>query len=211
MKKIPYLIVAIIGNGLGSAIMFRTHVGMSAWGTSAANVSYALDITPGMAFIVVSVVFYVVSIVIRKRFVPLEMLLSMLFLLGFSGVLDFFVGVLPDFGVMRLFIRVAINFGGLLILMFSIALHIKVNLAVHPMDVFLKTMQEDVFKNVARGTYVAYGCAFLVAIVFGLIDGEIHDVGIGTVMTLMLGGAIMGFYDRTILKSFGKEQNHVSD
>lgn len=199
MKKAFYLLLAIIGNGIGSAIMFQTHLGMSAWGASASNVSLFLGITPGIAFLLVSVLFYVIAILVRKEFVLKDCLLSTVFLLSFSFLLDLFISVLPDFSTLSLALKVLINFLGMVILLGSISLHLKVNIAVHPMDVFLKTMQEVVFKNVANGTYFAYTCAFIIAITFGLLAGGIRDIGIGTVLTLATGGLIMAFFDKYVM------------
>lgn len=199
MKKATYLLAAVIGNGFGSAIMFQTHLGMSAYGASASNVSLFFGISPGFAFIVLSALFYVVAILVRKRFVFHEFVLSTLFLLTFSFLLDLFILLLPDFTNYPLYLKLIINLAGMLILLFSISLHLHVNIAVHPMDVFLRTMQLNVFKDVANGTYFSYFCAFTIAIIFGLLAGGIRDIGIGTVMTLVTSGLIMALYDKYII------------
>ena len=199
MKKTFYLVLAIIGNGLGSAIMFQTHLGMSAWGASASNVSLFFGITPGVSFIAVSALFYIIAIVVRKKFVWSQFFLSMIFLVSFSVVLDLFILWLPEFTSLHLAWKVLINILGMLILLGSISLHLYVDIAVHPMDVFLQTMQKNVFKNVLNGTYFAYSCAFVIAITFGLLAGGIRDIGSGTVLTLTLGGLVMAFYDKYVI------------
>jgi len=199
MKKIGYLILAIIGNGLGSALMFQTHLGMSAWGASASNVSLFFHITPGASFIIISVVFYITAVLVRKKFVWRDFILSTIFLVSFSLVLDLFILILPDFTTLNMVYKLGLNIIGMLILLGAISLHLFVNIAVHPMDVFLQTMQKNVFKNVLYGTYFAYSCAFIIAIVFGLLSGGIRDIGIGTVLTLTLGGLVMAFYDKYII------------
>jgi uncharacterized membrane protein YczE len=196
MKKAGYLLFAILGNGFGSALMYQTHQGMSAWGASAANLSRFLSITPGLAFLIISAFFYTIAMVLRRKFVLKETILSILFLLSFSTVLDATIYLLPSFESYAFIVLLLINVIGLGLLLLSISVHIKINIAVHPMDVYLKVLQEDVFKSVTIGTYAAYASAFLVAIGFGLLAGGITDIGIGTVLTILCGGLIMGLYDK---------------
>jgi uncharacterized membrane protein YczE len=89
----------------------------------------------------------------------------------------------------------------MLILLFSIALHLKVKIAVHPLDVFLGVLQ-DHFNSVKKGTYLTYLCAFFVATFFGIIYGRIEAIQIGTVITITSSGFVMDFYNRTILQKW---------
>ncbi|MGD9909878.1 MAG: DUF6198 family protein [Candidatus Izemoplasmatales bacterium] len=200
--KISLLFVAILCNGLGSAITYQTKLGMSAYGASAANISnYLPGVTPGIAFILISAVMYIAAVLIHKKITWIDFLGSLLFLLLFSSVLDLFIMIIPQMEFWPLVLRVLMNIIGLLILLLGIAVHLKVNIAVHPMDVFLKVMQEDVFKSVVKGTYFSYGLAFIIAIIFGLLNGQITDIGFGTLFILTLGGVIMSFYNRFVLKN----------
>lgn len=175
--------------------MLQTNLGASAWGAAATNVSRFFDITEGLGFLVVSLVFYGIAIVLRKSFVLWDALWSLGFLLSFSTLLDGFLWLIPDLSSLELWSRIGLNVLGLLVLLYSIALHLRLNIAVHPMDVFLQTMQQQLH-NVTLGTYLAYAMAFAVAVTFGLFAGGISDIGIGTVLLLGLGGTIMGLYDK---------------
>lgn len=195
MKKIVFLTIAILGNGFGSALMFQTGLGMSAWGAASSNVASYFNISLGSSFLFISEVFYIIALLIMRRFNLIEIGLSTLFLFSFSIILDVFVGILPTMTEFGLVDKIAVNVVGMVILLGSISLHLKVNLAVHPLDVFLKAMQTKVFKDVIRGTYFAYTCAFSIAVVFGSLSGNIESIGIGTVLILVFGGYVMGIYD----------------
>ena len=210
MKQLGLLLLAAVGNGLGSAIMFETHIGMSAWGSAASNMSLFFGMSPGVAFIHISIWFYLIAVILNKTIVLRDMFLSMAFLIAFSGLMDGFIALIPDLTSMSMVSRIALNILGMLILLGSISLHLHINLAVHPMDVFLKAMQ-DRFDNVAIGTYLAYGSAFLVAVVFGILAGGIRDIGIGTALILVLGGVIMHGYDKVIFSKWKDTTTHVSD
>jgi uncharacterized membrane protein YczE len=209
MKRYIWLLIVVLGNGLGSALMFQTHLGMSAWGAAASNVSLFFGITPGTAFVFVSIVFYLLAILLTGPVRLFDAGLSMLFLMTFSLLLDGFITLIPDLSSSTIMVRLGWNIVGMLILLASISLHLKINLCVHPMDVYLRSVQIRV-KSVTFGTYLAYASAFLVAIVFGLLAGTIRDIGIGTALLLLFGGVIMGGYDRYLLSSW-EGSSHVSD
>lgn len=209
MKQAYLLIIAVLGNGLGSALMFQTHLGMSAWGAAASNVSLFFDISPGTAFVLVSLLFYLIAIALRGSVKLLDTFLSMVFLVTFSLLLDGFIALLPDLSSQSLLLRLCWNILGMLILLGSISLHLKVNLFVHPMDVYLQAVQERL-QNVTRGTYIAYGTAFFIAVIFGLLAGNIRDIGIGTALLLVFGGMIMGWYDKQLFRRM-EGTNHDSN
>lgn len=198
MRTVIYLVIAITGNALGTALMANSSLGMTAWGSSASNVGSYFHLSIGLGFIILSVLFYGVSIIIRKKFDFIEFIESTIFLLSFSFLADAFINLLPSFIELNMVYRVMINILGMMILLFSIAVHIRLHRFVHPMDVFLSTIQ-DKLKSISKGTYFAYFVGFSIAIIFGLLSGEIKDIGFGTVMTLLSSGLVMKYYNKWIL------------
>lgn len=199
IRKIFYLLIAVIGNALGTALMTNTDLGLTAWGSAAKNFANNINISFGTGFIILAIAFYLIATLIRKKIVIIETLLSFAFLVSFGLLSDLFIATIPSMVELHLVLRILINFLGLTILIFSIALHLKVLIAVHPCDVFLYQMQQ-VFKNDALGTYFTYFIAFAIAITFGLLNGRIQGIGIGTVLTLLVSGAMIRFFNQTILK-----------
>lgn len=198
-KKLFYLFIAVIGNALGTALMTNTDLGLTAWGSAAKNFSNYVSISFGTGFIILAIAFYFVASFIRKKIVIQETLLSFAFLVSFGLLSDLFIAIIPSMVELHLVLRILINFFGLTILIFAIALHLKVLIAVHPCDVFLYQMQK-VFKNDAIGTYFTYFTAFSIAIIFGLLTGRINGIGIGTALTLLLSGGMIRLFNQTILK-----------
>ncbi|PAT01426.1 hypothetical protein CI105_06845 [Candidatus Izimaplasma bacterium ZiA1] len=187
------MIIAVTGNALGTAIMSQTGLGMTAWGSSSSNLAAYFNISLGTGFIVLSAFFYTIAVIIRKKIIIKEMIFSTVFLLSFGYLVNIFLLFIPDFRDLNIIVNFLINIVGLLILLFAIAVHLKVNFAVHPMDVYLKTINEK-FNSVIKGTYFSYISAFLVAIVFGLLNGEIQNIGIGTFNTIAFSGIVLNFY-----------------
>jgi uncharacterized membrane protein YczE len=198
MKKLLYLIIAVIGNALGTALMSETRLGMTAWGSGVKNFSYFFNISLGVGFVILSIFFNVLANIIRRKINVMEFIQSFLFLFTFGFLTDFFIALLPSLGDFSLLIRLCINTLGLIILLFSIALHLRVNLAVHPMDVFLSVIQKKL-NSVSKGTYFVYAIAFSIAILFGVLNHQILGIGIGTINTLLLSGIIMDFFDKKIV------------
>jgi uncharacterized membrane protein YczE len=133
-----------------------------------------------------------------RSFKIVDILLSLGFLVSFGMLSDLFIGWLELIKTIPLVIRIGINFVGLSILLFSIALHLKILIAVHPCDVFLYEMQVRL-KSDLWGTYVTYAMAFLIAIIFGLLSGAVSGIGLGTITTVTLSGAMIRFYNKTFL------------
>lgn len=196
-KRLELLGYAVLFNALGTAMMAESNMGMSAWGTAAINLSNYLGISLGLAFNIVAIVFYILALVIMRRFSWKEALLSFGFSLSFGLFSDIFMYMIPDIPQSMLLVRSIVNIIGLLVLLFGIAIHLRINLAVHPMDVYLGSVQKA-FGSIAKGTYVAYFSAFLVAAVFGYLAGGIVGVGFGTINTLLFGGIILNYYDKKL-------------
>ncbi len=199
MKRKYLMVIAIIGNAFGTALMANTNLGLSVWGSVAFGVKEFYGIGLGSAFLGLSVLFYIVAVILYKNFNLKACLESFAFAIGFGTFTDFFVKVLPDLSQSSLLLRTSTNFLGLAILMFAIACHLKVNRAVHPMDVFLDSVQKKL-NSVMKGSYVAYFSAFILTIIFSLLNHKISGVGFGTLMTLLVAGLMLDYYDKKILR-----------
>ncbi len=105
---------------------------------------------------------------------------------------------MPDLSNLNYAFMLLINVFGMLILMFSIAVHIRLHRFVHPMDIFLYVIQKKL-KSISKGTYLAYLIGFGIAITCGLLNGGITDIGIGTIITLASSGLVMKYYNKWIL------------
>lgn len=209
MKQLGLLLIAVCGNAFGLALMLETDLGASVWGSAVSNISAFFSITEGVSMIVMSLVFYAIAVLIQQTVSLLDAAMSIAFLVTYGTLLNGFIYLIPNLSELSVIILILLNVVGMLILLFSISLHLHVNRAVHPLDVYMRALQRA-FKNVGIGTYVTYGSAFLVAIVFGLLHGTISDIGIGTVMVILFGGAIMEVYDR-LLFAKGREEANVPD
>lgn len=200
MKKILVLVIAVVLNALGQSLMAQTEFGMTAWGMASVNLNAYLNITLGTAFVILSVGSYIVATLLRRRFLYKEMIESFLFLFFFGAFTDVFIYLIPNMSLEPVFTRFLVNFTGLLILLFSISLHLKVNRAIHPMDVYLREIQTKV-KSIRYGTYIAYGSAFVIGTLFGILNKELLGINIGTIYTLLLSGLIFDFYSNHLLKN----------
>jgi len=62
IRKLPYLLLSVLGNALGTALMINSHFGLTAWGSAAFNFGKFLDVTFGTAFIILALFFFVMAI-----------------------------------------------------------------------------------------------------------------------------------------------------
>ncbi len=197
-KKLVYLMISVLGNALGTALMVNSDMGLTAWGSAAFNLGTFFHLSFGTAFILLALFFFGIAIALSRRFHLLDIILSLGFLVSFGMLSDVFIGWLSFIKSWDLVFRVIMNFFGLCILLYAIALHLKILIAVHPCDVFLYQMQVRL-KSDFWGTNLTYGIAFGIAIAFGLFSGAISGIGLGTIMTVTLSGAIIRLFNRTLL------------
>jgi len=199
MKKLFYLSVAILCNAVGIGLMTKSEMGMTVWGSSAFSVSEYFSISLGLSFFIISVIFYLAGAVIVKRINFFKMLQSFVFAILYGLLLDQLLLLTSDILVSSLVMRLIVNVSGLLILLFGITIHIRLGIAVHPMDVYLYSLHEST-GSVKKGTYIAYFSAFSIVIIFSLLSGRILGVGVGTILTLAFGGMIMYYMDKLVTK-----------
>jgi uncharacterized membrane protein YczE len=200
-RKLFFLFCSVLGNALGTALMTNTNLGLTAWGSAAKNFANFSDITFGTAFIILALVFYLIAIMMKKKINIYDTLMSLGFLVSFGLLSDLLIALIPNMIDLGIGIRILINLLGLSILLFSIALHLKILIAVHPCDVFLYEMQV-VCKNDAIGTYLTYFIAIMIAIGFGLLNRGIAGIGIGTIATICFSGAMIRLFNQSIFKNF---------
>ncbi|XMB86546.1 DUF6198 family protein [Mycoplasmatota bacterium WC44] len=197
MRNIKYLIISVLFNAFGTAMMANSELGLSAWGAGATNIANYYSLSLGAAFNIIAVLSYIVAIIILRRFNLKEAVMSFVFAFSFGFFVDLFMYMLPDFGLSSLLIRVIVNIVGLSVMSFGIAVHLRINLAVHPMDVYLGAVQKA-FKSIAIGTYFVYGTVFIVALIYGYLYGDIQGIGIGTINTILFAGLILKYYDKVL-------------
>jgi uncharacterized membrane protein YczE len=57
-------------------------------------------------------------------------------------------------------------------------------------------------KHDALGTYLTYGIAIMIAIIFGLLNDNITGIGIGTLITISFSGAMIRFFQQKSIKKY---------
>lgn len=199
MKKGLYLIFALLFNSLGTAFMLKSNLGMTVWGGTALSASRFFGVSFGMGFLILSFLFYGIAVYFSRDFKLPKAILAFLSMYLYGIMSDYFISIVPDLTHLSFSVRLLIDFIGLLILNLGIAIHIKIDLALFPLDVYLAVMQK-VFKSIRNGTYFTYFSAFLVFLILSYFNGDLAGLGLGTIMTLTFSGVNMDLYDRYIIK-----------
>jgi len=198
MKKIKLLMIAIFFNAIGTGLMSFSDLGLSIAGAFAANFANFANISLGLSFNVLSLFFYFIAVLIYRKFNIKEFIYSFSFSLLFGLIMDNFLMLLNGVTITSLYIKMIINVIGFLILFYGVAVHLYINTAVHPLDVFLKAVQEKF--TIKSGTYITYSIFFICSLVFGFLDGQIFGISIGTINTLIFSGVTIGYFTTHISK-----------
>ena len=105
MRRFWQLSIAVLGNALGTALMDSSNMGLTAWGIGAKNLSLYFDVSLGFGFIILSIFFYSISVIIRKKFILREFIESFAFLFAFSIFTNYFATIMPDIRSWNFIIR----------------------------------------------------------------------------------------------------------
>lgn len=187
-----YLALAILLNAVGTAFMSKSNLGMTVWGGTSYATSLYFGVSLGVGFVILAVVFYAIAVLLDKKIDLVNAAISFINLLLFGLLSDFFIWLFPSAWFDTL--PIVWNLVGLAILNLGIAVHLRINLFVFPLDYYLGVMQRTL-KSVAKGTYVAYFSAFIVYLLLGYLNQGYFGFGYGTIFTLTLSGANMALYD----------------
>lgn len=200
--RIFWMIVSVIINALGVAMITTTNLG-TVPATSISNVlgiAYAPSI--GAFTFVLSVIQVVLQIIILRRDFPPLQILQLAPAMVLSYFIDAFLLVVGKIPLDTYPAKLVMLLAGCVVLGFSIALEVHVDILYLPLDgfnkaLFLVTHKDfDVIKTIVDCVMVA------VAIVLSFVlMGRLEGVREGTVIAAVLCGMIVRLFSKTVFKN----------
>lgn len=197
-------ILAVILNALGVAFITRAALG-TVPATSIPNVlAIVYDrFTIGGYLFVLSIIQILLQIILLKNDFHMFQLLQIVPSLVLSYFVDFFMNFLKNLPVSHYPLQLVWLLVGTLILSFSIALEVKVDLIYLPLDGMNKAIAEktgksfDLIKTITDCTMVAIALVIILAIRHGL-----YGVREGTIISALIAGYIVKWFSK-LLDRFG--------
>lgn len=205
----PAFVAANVVMGLGVAMMAAADLGMSMTGAPA----YLLSIRfPAFSFgtceIFIQLILILLTFLVIGR-IRLRFFLSLLSGSVYALFLDLWRAIIPALnpavtpaGNLPLPVRLSLFVGGVVLVMFSVAVFFRCYIYPQSYDLFVRELcrRYGIRKSAAK---TAFDCSFLVlGIVLSCVFfSRIQAIGIGTVLLSLCGGSLLGICDRFLSRT----------
>lgn len=189
-------ILAVILNALGVAFITRAALGTVPATSIPAVLAIVYDrFTIGGYLFVMSIIQILIQIVLLKKDFHIFQLLQIVPSLVLSYFVDFFMGFLKDLPVSQYPLQLLWLLVGTVILSFSIALEVKVDLIYLPLDGMNKAIAEktgksfDLIKTITDCSMVVIALVIILAVKHGL-----YGIREGTIISALIAGYIVKLF-----------------
>ncbi len=202
MKNIKnYIMFAVsyLLNALGNALMIKGSVGALMWTSTFENFGNLIGVTAGTATSILSVLFYTISKIIGKDFKPKDAVICVVLSVFFGTLIDFFLYIIGKSPLDKVYLNYTIALLGILFIAIAVSLAIRANVAFLALDDFLKNLKIYILKgSVVKATLASQTIGFVIAIVCGLLYGEVVNMTILTILASFCFGYVVDISDRIL-------------
>lgn len=199
MKNVnKYVLFALsyVLNALGNALTIKGSVGTIVWTSTCENIAFYFNVTIGVATTIISIVMYTVSKLIGKDFKVKDTVICILLSSLFGFLVDMFIYILGPTPSPNVLTNYIYCISGVLLIAMCVSVTIYVNIAFLAIDDFLKNLRHYVFNdNIVLATNSSMLLGFALAIIFGLLNGQILNMTILTILLSLFLGKIIHFFD----------------
>ncbi len=196
LKNYIMFAISYVFNAFGNALMIKGSVGALMWTSTFENFGNFVGVTAGMATSIISVIFYIVSKIIGRDFKLKDTIICLILSVSFGTLIDFFLYLIGKTPLDSVYLNYTIALVGMILISVSVSLAIEANVAFLALDDFLKNLKVYVFKgNVLKATYGSLGIGFIIAIITGLLYGQIANMTVLTIISSLLFGYLVQISD----------------
>ncbi len=175
-KRWLMVIIAILLNALGNAMLAYPGLGNTYWGIAATNLSELTGISFGNAIIAITLCLFIFNRIALKEYRPLLDTLSLIITLVFGKLIDMFIYLLANnIDLTNNYILANVIWvAGLLIMTASISMYLKPNLIIPAFDENMGVFAKIFFNgNFAKAGYLATAVAMVITAVCSILRGEL--------------------------------------
>ncbi len=175
-KRWIMVILAILINALGNAMLAYANLGNTYWGIAAVNISELTGIQFGTSILVITLTLFVYNRIALKEYRPVLDTLSLIITVCFGLLINMFTALLAKYVVLtdNIILTNIVWIIGLLLMTSSIAMYLKPNLIVPAFDENMGVFAKLYFKgDFAKAGYLAMVVAMVIVAVVSLIRGAL--------------------------------------
>lgn len=195
-RDVVLVLVGIFIMGLGSALSYKADIGTSSIGTIVDGLHILLNISHGMADILVCLVLLIPMFFMAKDLIGIGTLISVF---GIGLFIDMWKPIIELLPIGNSWpVRIALSLAGLVISSFGTSIYVTTGAGISSFDAVIMLSY--------RLTGLSYSHASIVANYAMLAVGWLigGTVGFGTLFTILIGGYVSGFFMQRTWKYINK-------
>ncbi|BDR56617.1 hypothetical protein [Xylocopilactobacillus apis] len=201
VQIVIYLIIAIIIDALGNALTVSLNLGSAFWTASAVNLSHLTHIDLQSILIIYGIIVIIINVIFLKKIEPRRIFNNFLFMIPFSLLVGYTTKFFNLFHInhLNLFIRIFLDFIGIIMIAAAISILQRVNILLHPNDDLMQIIRFKFFKGRASiAMWVSFIPPIIISLICFVITKKIYAINIGTIFSLLFQGSIIGISDRVV-------------
>ena len=196
LRDVVLVLVGIFIMALGSALSYKADIGTSSIGTMVDGLHNLLNISHGMADILICLILMIPMLFMARDLVGIGTLISVF---GIGLFIDMWKPIIELLPIGNSWpIRIALSLAGLVISSFGTSIYVTTGAGISSFDAMIMLSY--------RLTGFSYSHASIVAnyamLAIGWLIGG--TVGFGTLFTILIGGYVSGFFMNRIWKYINK-------
>ncbi len=201
--------IAILLSAFGNALPTFSDAGAAPWTSACINIGITTGLQVGTVFNILAVGFFTFNKIYTKEKLGIKDLYLIVFSMIFGMIINLMLNILYMLfpvptneivgGVVSLF--------GTACIAAALALFIRANILMLPIDDFIKNLAIICKNNVILSGLISFGLGILIAVAFGLYNGEIVAVNYITIINFFVIGHMIDFFN----KRFKFVDNYLSE
>jgi uncharacterized membrane protein YczE len=207
-----FLAISLIMNAMGNGLTVACNMGSAVWTASAANIASDFSFPIGRVLFFYGLLQIVVNALLLQKIEPKRIFGNMIFLLFFSSFVGIFTNAFSSMGVphVAIPIRIVLDLIGVVMIAIAISIYQRVNVIMHPGDEMTSIIR---FKYVNGNPKIAQWLNFsipaAIILLLMLVTGNLVAVNIGTIVSLLITGSVIGFADKYIFSDLSHDLEKV--
>ncbi|MDF2698564.1 MAG: hypothetical protein K0Q49_120 [Haloplasmataceae bacterium] len=203
-KNIVYYFIALLMMGFGIALYLKAGIGVGAWDVLHSNLSYVMptitlgtwvfSLSVGTWVFLIGIVTVTISLIFKFTFRSYLAIISSLingkFIDFFSSILEYEIFNIPT----NIYLQLIIFSIALLFLGSGISLLVLTKLPPTPPDILMLSLVHRFKLNYTVSKTMTEVMVLIIAIIVSIMGGHpFYNIGIGTILTTMFVGMIVGY------------------
>lgn len=214
VQVVFYLTVSILINAIGNGITVWINLGSAFWTATSVNVSHLIHVDISLILTALGFMVILINSLLLREFKVKRVLNNILFMVPFSFLVGIFSKIFSVIPIANtpFIIKLLLDLLGIVFIGIGVSIYQRVNVLLHPNDDCMQILR---FKychgNAAIAMWLSYLPGIIILAVTVTMTKTIYAINIGTIVSLLFQGTIVGLADKCIFPRLKHQNNPTLD